>query len=123
MRAAALLAALALTTACSHVTVAAPYARDTRLLRRDEAASVRRQYRAWFAIWGLVRLSGKDPGDVIRDEGLCEVRVRVEDNVPDAGIGVLYTLVEPIGIIPQTIVVEGNRGAGCAEARTERRSG
>ena len=113
MRTAGLLAAVALLTACTHVTVAAPFARDTRLLRADEAVGVRRQYRAWYAIWGLVRLSGKDPADVVRDEGLCAVRVRVEDNVPDAGIGVLYTLIEPVGIIPQTIVVEGSRGPGC----------
>jgi hypothetical protein len=113
LRAAGLLAAAALLTACTHVTVAAPYAHDTRLLRSDEATLVRRQYRAWFAIWGLVRLSGKDPADVVRDEGLCAVRVRVEDNVPDAGIGVLYTLIQPVGIIPQTIIVEGNRGTGC----------
>jgi len=109
----AAVAALALLgTACSHVTVAAPYGREVRLLSFDDAAEVRRQYRAWFAIWGLVRLSGKDPADVMRDEGLCQARVRVEDNVPDAFIGVLYTLVEPVGIVPQTIVVEGNRRCG-----------
>jgi hypothetical protein len=96
---------------CTHVTAASPWGREVRLLDRSEATAVRRQYRAWFALWGLVRLAGKDPADVIRDEGLCEVRVRVEDNVPDAIIGVVYTLVEPIGIIPQTVVVEGNRGS------------
>ena len=46
---------------------------------------------------------------MIRDEALCEVRVRVEDNVPDAIIGVIYTMVEPIGIIPQT---RDRRGSG-----------
>jgi len=96
--------------ACSHVTASAPWNREVRLLSRDEASAVRRQYRAWFALWGLVRLSGKDPADVIRDEGLCAARVRVEDNVPDAFIGVIYTMAEPIGIIPQTVIVEGNRG-------------
>ena len=108
----AFLAALALAmSACTHVTTAAPHDRHVRLLARDESAAVRRQYRAWFAFWGVVRLSGNDPVDVIRDEGLCEVRVRVEDNVPDAVLGVTYTIIEPIGIIPQTIIVEGNRGA------------
>jgi hypothetical protein len=87
----------------------APWGRDVRLLRPDEAAQVRRQYRAWFAIWGAVRVSGKDPADVIRDESLCEARVRVEDNVPDAMIGVVYTILEPIGIIPQTIILWENR--------------
>ena len=95
---------------CSHVTAASPYGREVRLLGRDDATAVRRQWRAWFALWGLVRLAGKDPSDVIRDEALCAVRVRVEDNVPDAIIGVIYTMAEPIGIIPQTVIVEGNRG-------------
>lgn len=113
MRRAALVAlALAFAPACSHITVAAPFGRETRLLSRDEATQVRRQYRAWFAIWGLVRVSGKDPVDVMRDEGLCEARVRVEDNIPDAIIGVMYTIIEPIGIIPQSIIVEGNRSCG-----------
>jgi hypothetical protein len=106
-----LAALLLLATACSHVTAASPHGRDVRLLRTDERAEVRRQYRAWFALWGMVRLSGKDPADVIRDEGLCQARVRVEDNIPDAMIGLIYTAAEPIGIIPQTIVVEGNRGS------------
>jgi hypothetical protein len=75
----------------------------------DEPAQVVRQYRAWFAIWGAVRVSGKDPADVIRDESLCEARVRIEDNVPDAFIGVMYTLIEPVGIVPQSIIVSGNR--------------
>jgi hypothetical protein len=105
------LALLWLATGCTHVTVASPHDRRVRLLGADEVTQVRRQYRAWYAIWGLVRVSGKDPVDVIRDEGLCEARVRVEDNVPDAFIGVMYTIVEPIGIIPQTIIVQGNRAA------------
>jgi hypothetical protein len=96
-------------SACSHVTAAAPYGRSVRLLAGDEATTVERRYRAWFAIWGLVRVSGKDPADVIRDEELCAARVRVEDNIPDAFIGVLYTIVQPIGIIPQSIVINGRR--------------
>jgi hypothetical protein len=107
-----LAASLALPTACTHVTVASPYGHEIRLLPRDEATQVRRQYRAWFAFWGLVRLSGKDPADVIRDEGLCAARVRVEDNVPDAIIAVMYTFAEPIGLIPQTIIIEGKRANG-----------
>ena len=112
MRAALACVSLALLTACTHVTIAAPHDRNVRLMPAGEPAKVRRQYRAWFAVWGLFRVSGKDPVDVIRDEGLCEARVRVEDNIPDAFIGVLYTIVEPIGIIPQSIIVEGNRAAG-----------
>lgn len=112
-----LVASLAFVTACTHVTVAAPYGRVVRLLRADEATHVRRQYRAFFAVFGLVRLSGKDPVDVIRDEDLCAARVRVEDNIPDAGIGFLYNVVSPIGFVPQTIVVEGNHpnAAGVCE--------
>ena len=98
--------------ACAHVPTFAPHDREVRLMSGGERAAVSRPYRAWFALWGLVRLSGKEPADVIRDEGLCAARVRVEDNVPDAFIGAIYTVIEPIGIVPQTIVVEGNRG-GC----------
>jgi hypothetical protein len=103
------LAALLL-AGCTHVVAASPYGHEVHLLGRDDATSVRRQWRAWFALWGIVRLAGKDPADVVRDEALCEVRVRIEDNVPDAIIGLIYTMAEPIGIVPQTVIVEGNRG-------------
>jgi hypothetical protein len=46
--------------------------------------------------------------------------VRVEDNIPDAGIGFVYNVVSPIGFVPQTIVVEGitrTRRAGAEVAR------
>jgi len=100
---------LAVSAACSHVEVSAPNARSVRVMAADDPAAVRREYRAWFAIWGLVRVSGKDPADVIRDENLCAARVRIEDNVPDAGISVVYTVIEPVGLIAQTIIVEGIR--------------
>lgn len=107
------LLALALFAGCTHVQVAAPYGQRVRLMSASEKASVRRQYHAWFVLWGAVRLSGKDPVDVIRDETLCEARVRVEDNIPDAGLGFVYNFVQPIGLVPQTIIVEGNRNGAC----------
>jgi hypothetical protein len=111
VKSAAFVLSLALFAGCTHVQVAAPYGRPVRLMDATKKASIRRQYHAWFVIWGAVRLAGKDPVDVIRDEALCEARVQIEDNVPDAGIGFVYNFIQPIGLVPQTIVVEGNRNA------------
>lgn len=59
---------------------------------------------------GLVPLHDKEPDEIIAHERLTEVRVTVKDVIPDAIIGLIHTVVlGNIGILAQTIVIEGNR--------------
>ena len=104
------LAAVSLLSGCFAVEAHAPYGPDVTLLPRDVPVEVTRRYQKWYAIWGVFPLSGRDPKEVIDEEQLVEVRVYTEDSIEDAISGFFYGLLYPTGIIiPQTIVVEGNR--------------
>jgi len=104
------LALLASTAGCFFVDMQAPYGPDVKVLPRDAPVEVTRRYQKWFAIWGIFHLAGKDPSEVIAEEKLVEARVYTEDSVEDVISGFIYFFVFPAGIIlPQTIVVEGNR--------------
>jgi len=108
---AALLVALLPQTACFTVEGVAPYGPDVTLIPGGEPVEVTRRYQKWYAIWGIFDLTpSANPRDVIKREELVEVRIYTEDAVEDAISGFFYTLLFPAGIIlPQTIVVEGNR--------------
>ena len=95
---------------CFGVDVSAPYGPDVRILSRDEPVEVSRRYQKWFAIWGIFPLSGADPRQIIAEEQLVSARVYTEDSVEDIISGLIYVFFFPAGIIlPQTVVVEGNR--------------
>lgn len=98
--------------ACFKVPIEPPGGAHVRLLPGDAPVDVFEQYRTWYAFWGLFPLSDTRVADVIQRENLTEVRVRTVDSLSDASIGFLYTVAFPIGIVPQTIVVEGNRAGG-----------
>jgi hypothetical protein len=104
------LALLASTAGCFFVDMQAPYGPDVKILPRDVPVEVTRRYQKWFAIWGTFHLAGKDPSEVIAEEKLVEARVYTEDSVEDVISSFIYFFCFPAGIIlPQTIVVEGNR--------------
>lgn len=105
-----LLLALSL-SACFKVPVMAPYGPDIKILPREAPVEVTRRYQKWFAIWGIFPLDAtSNPADIIAREKLVEVRVYTEDAIEDAISGFFYVILFPAGIIlPQTIVVEGNR--------------
>jgi hypothetical protein len=108
---AALVFALLGQTACFTVEGVAPHGPDVVLIPGDEPVEVARRYQKWYAIWGIFDLTpSANPRDIIKREELVEVRVYTEDAVEDAISGFFYTLLFPAGIIlPQTVVVEGNR--------------
>jgi hypothetical protein len=95
---------------CFTVQVNAPYGPDVRVLPPDVPVEVTRRYQKWYAVWGIFPLSDNDPREIIRRERLVEARVSTADSVEDVLSGIAYTLLFPAGIIvPQTVVVEGNR--------------
>lgn len=106
----AVLAVAFLSAGCFVVEVNAPYGPDVRVLPPDVPVEVTRRYQKWYAIWGIFPLSANDPSDIIAKERLVEARVFTQDSVEDVISGIAYFLLFPAGIIvPQTIVVEGNR--------------
>ncbi|NOR80225.1 MAG: hypothetical protein GQ529_05235 [Methyloprofundus sp.] len=97
-------------TACFSVPLDAPYGQDVKLLPAGAPVEVTKRYQKWYAIWGIFPLTMSDyPAEVIAREGLSEVRVYTEDTIEDAFSGFFYVMLMPTGILPQTIVIEGNR--------------
>ncbi len=94
---------------CFHVELVAPHGMDVVLLPGGAPVEVEREWRTWFVVWGYSPLDNTMPEEVIRREGLTEVRVITEDNVPDALHAILYTILLPIGLVPQTLILQGNR--------------
>jgi hypothetical protein len=98
-----------LTAGCFTIPTYAPHGASVKILPPDQPAQVRREYRTWFMLGGLVPLDNTMPAEIIAREKLTEVRVIVKDTLQDAGIAAFYSFLVPILIIPQTIVIEGNR--------------
>jgi hypothetical protein len=98
------------TTGCFVVEVAAPYGPDVKVLPPDVPVEVTRRYQKWYAIWGIFALSANDPKSIIAEERLVEARISTADSVEDVISGFVYFFLFPAGIlVPQTVVVEGNR--------------
>ena len=104
-----LLVALLALTGCFNVDVVAPHGTEVYLVSTNVSTQVRRQWRTWYGIYGAVPVTDTLPDQIIQREGLTDVRIIVQDNIPDGGIGFFYTILVPIGLVPQTIVIEGNR--------------
>jgi hypothetical protein len=104
-----LLPALLLLGGCFSTELYAPHGADVYLMSATTPTTVQRQWRTWFVVYGAARLDNTMPAETIAREHLTELRVIVEDNIPDAFIGLLYSILVPIGILPQTLVVSGNR--------------
>jgi hypothetical protein len=95
---------------CFQIDLYAPHGMDVYLMSEKKPAEVHRQWRTWFVVWGLVPQGERMPDEMIDREKLTEVRVITVDTVPDAGIGLLYNVLIPIGLCTQSMVIEGNRG-------------
>jgi hypothetical protein len=110
-----ILAGLALVaTGCAHVDVVAPHGPAVYLVSSVEPMPVERRWRTWFLAWGLTPIDNTMPAEYIQREQLTEVRVIVEDNIPDAFHSILYNVIMPFGLVPQTVVLQGNRSPATA---------
>ena len=96
-------------TGCAHVDVVAPHGPSVYLSSNSAPMSVERRWRTWFLAWGISPFDNTMPVEYIQREQLTEVRVIVEDNVPDAFHSILYNVIFPFGLVPQTVVLQGNR--------------
>jgi hypothetical protein len=96
-------------TGCFTVKVTAPPGQEVYLVAPEKPFQSQRQWRAWYGIYGLTPMDNTMPVDVMKRENFSEVQVVVKDTIPDALISIFYNVVAPIGIVPQTIVIEGNR--------------
>lgn len=95
---------------CFSVPLEAPYGQDVKLLPPGTPVEVTIRYQKWYAIWGIFPLTMSDyPAEVIAREGLSEARIYTEDTIEDAFSGFVYVMLIPAGILPQSIVIEGNR--------------
>jgi hypothetical protein len=98
-----------LTAGCFTIPTYAPYGQSVKILPPDIPAQVRREYRTWFILGGLFPLDNTMPSEIIAQEKLTEARVIVQDTVEDAVIAAALTFILPLFILPQTVVIEGNR--------------
>ncbi|WP_428355828.1 hypothetical protein [Methyloprofundus sp.] len=97
-------------SACFSVPLEAPYGQDVKLLPAGTPVEVTKRYQKWYAIWGIFPLTMSDyPAEVIAREDLAEARIYTEDTIEDAFSGFVYVMLIPAGILPQSIVIEGNR--------------
>jgi hypothetical protein len=96
-------------TGCAHVEVVAPHGPPVYLVSAAAPMPVERRWRTWFLAWGITPIDNTMPDEYIQREQLTEVRVIVEDNVPDALHSILYNVIIPFGLVPQTVVLQGSR--------------
>jgi hypothetical protein len=105
---------------CFQIDLYAPHGTDVYLISEKKPVQVRRQWRTWFVVWGLVPLDERMPDTMIDREKLAEARVITIDTVPDAGLGLLYNVLIPIGLCTQSIAIEGNRAPATDISSTQR---
>ena len=101
--------------ACFRVDVYAPLGKEVYLLAAEDDVQLTKPYHTWYTMWGWYTLDDRMPDTVIDDEYLNEVRVLYQGTLEDAFISFVYTIPLVIGILPQTLTVEGNRPADWRE--------
>jgi hypothetical protein len=94
---------------CCQIDMYAPHGADVYLISSQDPVKVSRYWRTWFVVWGLTPLDNRTPDEMIAKEQLTEVRVITIDTVPDAFLGILYNALIPIGLVNQSMIIEGNR--------------
>ncbi len=94
---------------CFRIDLYAPPGANVYLISSDAPVHVHRQWRTWFAAWGLSPIDNTTPDLLITREKLTEVRLITIDTVPDAFLGFLYNILIPIGLTHQSVIIEGNR--------------
>jgi len=93
---------------CFVTRLEAPENQQVRLLSKDEPARFRTEYKKFYLLCGFVPLWPKQPSEIIAQERLVEARAQTRDTVAD-GIITAMSMLLPIAIFPQHVVVEGNR--------------
>ena len=117
---AAATAALLLCSGCFVMRCdAPPPPPGVRLLSEHAPVEFSRKYQKWYAAWGLFPLTpADDPKYIIENERLVEARILQQDSTEDFFAGFIFTYMFVGVILPQSVIVEGNRAPQvAAEAR------
>ena len=93
-------------TACFNTNLIAPENQKVRVLAANEAVKYHKEYRNWYILYGAVPIYAVQPEELIAKQKLIEVRVQTEDTITD---GIISFFTVGLTILPQTVVVEGNR--------------
>ncbi|WP_139558887.1 hypothetical protein [Methylotetracoccus oryzae] len=115
-----LLAALALAlNGCFVTRLEAPDNQTVRLLPKDELARYRTEYKNFYLLYGALPLWPVQPSEIIAKEHLVEARAQTRDTVSD-GVITAISMLFPISVFTQHVVVEGNRAGDLARDRLMR---
>jgi hypothetical protein len=120
LRRAGLLVALALALSGCFVTrLEAPDNQQVRLLAKDELARFHTEYKNFYLLYGALPLWPVQPSEIIAKEHLVEARAQTRDTVSD-GVITAISMLFPLSVFTQHVVVEGNRAGDLARDRLMR---
>ncbi|MGY6214675.1 hypothetical protein ACW73L_05870 [Methylolobus aquaticus] len=120
LRRAGMLTALAMAlNGCFVTRLEAPDNQTVRLLAKDELARYRTEYKNFYLLYGALPLWPVQPSEIIAKEHLVEARAQTRDTVSD-GVITAISMLFPISVFTQHVVVEGNRAGDLARDRLMR---
>lgn len=93
-------------TGCFTTQLAVPYGESVTLLPENAPASYHKEWKNWYALWGMYPIADTQPEVIIRDEKLRQVRVRTQDKIEDT---IIAFFLGPFSILPQSVAIDGNR--------------
>lgn len=102
----ATLVAALFATGCFTTQLAVPYGQSATLLPEGAPASYHKEWKNWYALWGMYPIADTQPEVIIRDEKLRQVRVRTQDKIEDS---IIAFFLGPFSILPQSVALDGNR--------------
>jgi hypothetical protein len=74
-------------------------------LSQEQATTVKKSVKVWYALWGLVPISNNASDKIIAENNLKAARVTTQIQFVDFLIGIFTGI---ISIVPATMTVEGN---------------
>lgn len=95
-------------SSCFQTELNAPEGKEVRIISHEDPVTFTDEYKNFYILGGLIPVWTTQPEEIIEKENLVEVRVRTRDTISDSVITLLSMLL-PILIFPQHVIVEGNR--------------
>lgn len=90
---------------CFSMRLSTPPGQHVQALSDDQPASVRKEQKVWYALWGIVPITENSSQEFIRKHNLKNVRMTTQHTVADVLVSFITGIVS---IVPATIVIEGN---------------
>lgn len=92
-------------TGCFTIKYVAPVGSEVSTLTEREPASFKKEFKVWYALWGLVTITDNSTDQIIAQNNLKEVRATSKISFVDFVISIFTGIAT---IVPHTVVVEGN---------------